>query len=232
MQPLNLAKLVDQPGFMLACDTVYFNRWAKLLYFSIQNHAPWAHVHFHLFDPTPQDIQWLDQIHCSHSHEFTPPHYCQTHQDRVIYWCAARYIRTTEIYTDNTPVINLDTDSVMIQHLSLTKFLDDLEHSWVPTAPKRETRSLCSALGLAADQGRHRVRQVLLDTYITDRLSWALDQRLCDQLLNSGDLQPMDLRYTDYKMKPTSYIWTGKGDRVEKHSFQSAINQYRHLVNS
>jgi hypothetical protein len=219
MQPLNLPKLVDQPGFMLACDSGYFNLWAKLLFFSIQKHAPWAHVHFHVFDPLVQDLEWLRKNNCSHSTETTPLHYSGSHEDKVVYWCAARYIRTTEIYTDSTPV-------------SLQQFLQDLQHSWVPTAPKRETRSLCSALGLAPDRGRHRVRQVLLNEYTTSRLTWALDQRLCDQLLDSGDLQDMDLRYTDDKMKDTSYIWTGKGDRVNKTSFQTAINEYRHLVNA
>jgi hypothetical protein len=232
MQPLNLSKLVDQPGFMLACDSGYFNLWAKFLFFSIQKHAPWAHVHFHVFDPSSQDLVWLSKNNCSHSTETTPLNYSSSHEDKVVYWCAARYIRTTEIYTDSTPVINLDVDSVMVKHLSKQQFLQDLQHSWVPTAPKRETRSLCSALGLAPDSGRHRVRQVLLDEYTTSRLTWALDQRLCDQLLDSGDLQDMDLRYTDYKMKDTSYIWTGKGNRVNKTSFQTAINNYKHLVNA
>lgn len=230
MQPLNLPNLVDQSGFMLAADTVYFNKWTKYLFYSIQKHAPWAHVHFHVFDPVPNDLAWLSSANCSYSFEHTPEQYCQTHQDRVIYWCAARYIRTTEIYTDSTPVINLDADSIMVKDLSKQQFLQDLEHSWVPVAPKRETRSLCSALGLAADQGRYAVRKALLDVYTDSRLSWALDQRLCDELLDQNQLQPMDLRYTDFKMKDTSYIWTGKGDRVEKISFQNALKPYIALV--
>lgn len=230
MQPLDLPKRIDRPGFMLAADSIYFNRWTKYLFFSIRHHAPWAHVHFHIFDPTPQDINWLSTADCSSSWENTPEDYCQTHQDRVVYWCAARYMRTTEIYTDSTPVINLDSDSVMIQDLPQQQFLQDLEHSWVPVAPKRETRSLCSALGLAADSGRHAVRQALMDVYVNSRLTWALDQRLCDQLLDSKQLQPMDLRYTDFKMRDNSWIWTGKGDRVDKVSFQNALRPYRSLV--
>lgn len=231
MQPLNLPKLVNQPGFMLACDTAYFNRWAKYLFFSIKQHASWAHVHFHVFEPTTSDLNWLDRAQCSYSFEDTPEQYCQTHQDRVVYWCAARYVRPAEIYNDSTPVINLDVDSVMIKDLSIDQFYHDLKYSWVPVAPKRETRSLCSALGLGLDSGRYAVRQVLLDVYKNSRLTWALDQRLCDQLLDSNQLQPMDLRYTDYKMKPTSYIWTGKGNRVEKSGFQTALRRYDHLVN-
>lgn len=230
MQPLDLPKLVDKPGFMLAADTIYFNKWTKYLFFSIKKHAPWAHVHFHIFDPTAADLAWLGTADCSYSTEPTPLDYCQSQTDKVIYWCAARYIRTTEIYSDTTLVINLDADSIMVADLSQEQFVNDLKHSWVPVAPKRETRSLCSALGLAADQSRYHVRNMLLDVYKTSRLSWALDQRLCDQLLDSGKIQEMDLRYTDFKMKDTSYIWTGKGDRVDKSSFRNALKPYISLV--
>lgn len=230
MQPLNLPNLINRPGFMLAADTVYFQKWTKYLFLSIKKHAPWAHVHFHVFDPTAEDLAWLSTADCSYTSETTPEEYCQSHQDRVVYWCAARYIRTTEIYADSTPVINLDADSIMVSSLSQDQFLKDLEHSWVPVAPKRETRSLCSALGLSTDNGRYYVRNVLLDVYNNSRLTWALDQRLCDQLLDENKLQPMDLRYTDFKMKDTSYIWTGKGDRVDKSTFQNALRPYLGLV--
>lgn len=230
MQPLNLPKLVDKDGFMIAADTVYFNKWAKYLFFSIKKHAPWAHVHFHIFDPTSDDLDWLLDADCTHSKEYTPAEYCATHQDRVVYWCAARYIRTTEIFADSASVINLDADSIMVKDLSHDQFCQDLKQSWVPVAPKRETRSLCSALGLGTDAGRYAVRQALLDVYLNSKLTWALDQRLCDQLIDNNQLQPMDLKYTDFKMKDTSYIWTGKGDRVDKSSFQKALSLYKHLV--
>ena len=33
----------------------------------------------------------------------------------------------------------------------------------------------------------------------------------------SNEIHEMDLRYTDYKFKDNSYIWTGKGDRKNGH---------------
>lgn len=230
MQPLNLPNRIDRSGFMLVADTIYFNKWAKCLFFSIQHRAPWAHVHFHVFDPTADDLDWLSRSNCSYSSESTPEHYCQDHATKALYWSAARYIRVTEIYTDDTAVINLDVDSVMVQDLTQQQFETDLQKSWVPTAPKRETRSLCSAIGFAADSGRYAVRQKLYNAYANSKLVWALDQQLCDQLLDTNDLQPMDLRYTDYKMRDNSYIWTGKGDRVEKASFKNAQKKYNHLL--
>ena len=214
---------------MLAADSKYFNDWAKTLYHSIRQHAPWAHIHFHLFDPQDSDINWLENHLCSYTQERTPESYASDHETSVLYWSAARYMRVTEIYEDHVRLIDLDVDSVMVNDLSQEKFSADLESTWVPTAKKRETLSLCSAIGFGADQGRYHVREKLEHVYLTDRLSWALDQRLCDELLVDGLIQPQDLRYTNYKFDPAAFIWTGKGDRVFKKSFQDQIALYRDL---
>lgn len=230
MQSLQIDKKIDRDGFMLAADTRYFTDWSKTLYHSIRKHAPWAHVHFHLFDPTDQDLAWLASHDCSYTCESTPENYCQDHTTKVLYWAAVRYIRVTDIYQDHTRVINLDVDSIMVNDLSYDQFVKDLSHTWVPVAKKRETLSLCSAIGFAPDQGRYHVRNKLETVYKNSRLTWALDQRLCDELLDEGKIQPQDLRYTNFKFDPAAVIWTGKGDRVFKKTFQDKLEFYRGLA--
>ena len=228
MQSLELANRVDRPGFMLASDSVYFQNWARTLFLSITHHAPWAHVHFHLFDPLPEDLAWCYASTASVSWENTDPAYTDSKQDSVLYWAAARYMRVVDIYEHSTPVINLDVDSIMVKPLSQEQFMQDLAHSWVPTTPpgKRKTLSLCSAIGFAADNTRYTLRDRLMGVYQNDRLSWALDQNICDELLARGQIQAMDLRYTDFKFKDDSYIWTGKGERVYKNTFKDAQQPY------
>lgn len=227
MKKLYINEKINKNGFMLACDTIYFNKWAKILYFSIKKHASWAHVHFHVFDPTNSDINWLSKQTCSFSVEVTPDNYCQNQENKIFYWSAARYMRFTEIYEDDTVAIDLDVDSVMIKDLPQEEFLNDLKHSWVPVAPKRETMSLCSAVGFGKDTARYILRDKLKKIYDDSRLTWALDQTLCDEMLNNGEIKPMDLRYTYYKFgKGDPYIWTGKGDRVNKEPFVRAQEEY------
>jgi hypothetical protein len=206
-------------------------RHLKNVYASIKKHAPWAHVHFHIFDPSQQDLDWVSKQLCTYTHEFTPADYSQDHDSKVFYWSAARYMRFVEIYKDSTKAIDLDVDSIMIKALPQAVFEKDLEKSWVPTATKRATLSLCSAMGFGLDDARYVIRDKLKHIYDTDRLTWALDQRLCDEMLAAGQLQQMDLKYTLYKFgKGDPYIWTGKGDRVGKELFVNAAKEYLHLL--
>lgn len=232
MQSIELEKRIDRPGFMLACDSVYFQNWARTLFLSITHHAPWAHVHFHLFDPLPEDLAWCHASTASVSWENTDLAYTNTKQDSVLYWAAARYMRVVDIYEDLTPVINLDVDSIMVRPLSQEQFMQDLAHSWVPTTPpgKRKTLSLCSAIGFAADNTRFALRDRLQGVYENSRLTWALDQELCDELLAQGKIQAMDLRYTDFKFGESSFIWTGKGERVYKNTFVAAQQPYLDII--
>jgi hypothetical protein len=231
MQPLKISSKIDRPGFMLAADSVYFNQWCKILYFSIRRHAPWAHCHFHVFDATAKDLDWLSKQDCSYTHEITPESYATDKPTSVLYWSAARYIRFPEIYTDNTPCIDLDADSVMVNPLSQEQFLRDLERSWVPTRFKKDkVKSLASAVGFGMDDTRHDFVSRLKNVYDNSRLTWALDQQILDTMIIEGSIQPMDLRYTNFRFAPGSYIWTGKGDRVESEVFKRAQDPYRGMI--
>lgn len=222
----NLSAKITQPGFMICGDSNYFKQWIKTLYLSIQKHAPWAHVHFHLFDPAAEDIQWMQQRDCTFTWENIPHEHLSTDLERVLYLGAARYMRVREIYTDDTVLINQDADSLMVRDLSKEEFLKSLEHSWVPTAPKREQLSLCSAFGCGPDRTRHIVCDRYSAVYGTPDWIFAYDQRAMDRMIEAGEIAPMDLRYTDFKFSDTSYIWTGKGDRVYKSRFKQAQEPY------
>ena len=228
--PLIVSKKIDQPGFMIASDSNYFNQWAKTLFLSMQSHAPWAHVHFHLFDPTAEDLNWIGKRDCSVTVETIPVEHLGTNEERVMYLAAARYMRVREIYTDNTVLINQDADSIMVRDLPKDEFLKSLEHSWVPTAPKREQLSLCSAFGVGPDNTRHIICDRYSSVYGTPDWIFAYDQRVMDQMIAANEITAMDLRYTDFKFSDSSYIWTGKGDRVYKNQFKQEQAKYLSLI--
>ena len=206
--------MIKQPGFMCGCDTMYFNQLGKTFYKSVQVHSPWAQVHFHIFDATNDDVRWAkQQKNCSVTHEVTPAEYNKNLEQRRAYWSNMRWVRVNDVYHDSTPVIDIDADCVMVKDLSQQQFLDDLTSSWVPTAPKREQLSLASAVGFAPDQARKRLTELLLNIKNNGTLTWADDQRMLDVMIQENSINKFDLRYTDYKFRDTSYIWTGKGER-------------------
>jgi hypothetical protein len=222
----NLSTKINQTGFMICGDSNYFHHWIKTLYLSIQKHAPWAHIHFHLFDPSEQDIKWMQQRDCTFTWENIPPEHLATDLERVLYLGAARYMRVREIYTDDTVLINQDADSLMVRDLPKDEFLKSLDRSWVPTALKREQLSLCSAFGVGPDDTRHIICERYSAVYGTPEWIFAYDQRAVDRMIAAGEIGTMDLRYTDFKFSDSSYIWTGKGDRVYKSRFKEAQAPY------
>lgn len=219
--------MITQPGFFCGCNIDYFRAWGQVLALSVQVHAPWAHVHFHVFDGTKQDQQWSKTRGFSFSAEPTPDDYNQDLEQRRAYWSNMRWVRATEVFDANTPVISIDADSIMVQPLSQDQFLQDLQTSWVPTAPKREQLSLASAVGYGLDDARFVFAERMKTILHTGRLAWADDQRLLDEMIDQGQIQAMDLRYTDFKFRDTSYIWTGKGDRKFKVKFNDMLDRFR-----
>ena len=219
--------MIDQPGFFCGCNVDYFRKWGRVFGLSVRSHAPWAHVHYHVFDGVEQDIEFCQQHEFTVSVEPTPHSYNQTVEQRRAFWSNMRWVRAAEMFDANTPVISIDADSIMVRPLSQQQFLQDLEHSWVPTAPKREQLSLASAVGYGNDNARKIYVDMMLDRYNNGTLAWADDQRFLDVMIGQDQIKTMDLRYTDFKFREDSYIWTGKGDRKFKTKFNEMLNKYQ-----
>ncbi len=216
-------KKIDKPGFYCSCDTVYYNDWARFFLLSAKEYAPWAHVHFHIFDGTREDVQWAIQQGATATIEPTPPEYNTSYEIRRGYWVNARFVRIPDLYDDSTPVISIDADSLMVKDYPREEFGQDMTHSWVTTAAKREQLALGSAVGFAADSARHVLAQRLRDA---PEVRWYLDQEILDEMLKEQILQPMSLKYSDFKMRDDNFIWTGKGPRKFKERFTERKLRY------
>lgn len=219
--------MINKPGFFCGCNVDYFQSWGRVFGLSAKIHAPWAHVHYHIFDGTDAEIDYCQRQGFTVSTEPTPDDYNQDIESRKAYWSNMRWVRAVEAFDKSTPVISIDADSIMVRDLSQQQFLEDLEHSWVPTAPKREQLSLASAVGYGLDNAREIYAGTMLGILNTGRLAWADDQKLLDIMIDKDQIQKMDLRYTDFKFRDDSYIWTGKGDRKFKVKFNEMLARYQ-----
>lgn len=214
---------INKPGFYCSCDTVYYNDWARFFLLSVKEYAPWAHVHFHIFDGTRDDVLWAMQQGGTATIESTPQEYSSSYETRRGYWVNARFVRIPDLYDDATPVISIDADSLMVRDYPREQFDADMQQSWVTIAAKREQLALGSAVGFAADSARHVLAQRLRDAA---EARWYLDQEILDDMLKENVIQGMDLRYSDFKMRDDNYIWTGKGPRKFKERFTERKLRY------
>jgi hypothetical protein len=179
---------------------------------------------------TPSDRVYCEKNNFTFTQETTPAIYSKNIETKKDYWVNIRFIRIPEIYDDFTPFMSIDADSVFTKPLTEKQFLEDLNTSWVTVSPKREQLSLGSALGFAVDNSRKILSNKLSKYLGTENFKWCLDQKVLDEMLESKEISSMDLRYSDFKMNDTSYIWTGKGNRKYKEKFSSIINEYRKKI--
>ena len=215
---------IFKKGFYCASDTVYFNNWSKRFILSAKKHAPWAHIHVHIFDSTNDDADWCEKNNVSMTSEVTPSEYSMTQESKLAYWVNARFVRIPELYNDATCVISIDSDSIFKNDLTEEMFDQDIQSSWVTTRSKNVNVSLGSAVGFGADNARH-----ILKNHLENSLPfrWNLDQEMLDVMIVNSEIQAMDLRYSDFYTQPDSYIWTGKGNRKFKDQFAKLAEEYK-----
>jgi len=215
---------ISKKGFYCPSDTGYFNTWTKLFIKSAKIHAPWAHIHVHIFDGTPEDQTWCLENNVTVTIETTPLEYSTNIDTKKAFWVNTRFIRIPELFNDNTAIIAIDSDSLFKNALSEQQFDNDLQNSWV-TVRGEEKSSLGSAVGFGPDIVRHIYREKLLEH--KNNLKWFLDQNVLDSMLKDKKIKEMDLRYSDFTSQPDSIIWTGKGDRKFKKRFAALADNYR-----
>jgi hypothetical protein len=223
-----LNKKINKKGFYCSSDSVYFNTWTKLFIASTKKHAPWAHIHVHVFDAVDEDIVWCQQNGVSITTEITSPEYSESLELKKDFWVNMRFVRIPEIYDDSTPLVAVDSDSLFKNDLSEEEFDRDMQHSWVTTRQMKKLdyiTSLGSGVGFGNDPARHILRTKLLEN--SKQLRWWLDQTILDAMLISDEINAMDLRYNDFTYNPTSYIWSGKGKRKFEENFHTLANYYR-----
>lgn len=222
-----LKEKINKKGFYCPSDTIYFNDWTKLFIKSANVHAPWAHIHVHIFDATPSDIDWCKSNNVSVTTEDTPEQYCLSSDSKKGYWVNMRFIRLVDIYDDTTKVIAIDSDSLFKNTLSEKQFDIDLKSSWV-TVRGEDNASLGSAVGFGKDNVRHAFKNKF--SAYENNLRWFLDQEILDMMLKNNEIGNMDLRYSDFYTQPDSFIWTGKGGRKFKNRFAALADEYRKLI--
>lgn len=227
MDGLKIKNKIDKDGFYCPCDTLYFNQWAKYFLLSVKKNAPWANVHFHIFDGTSEDKTFCERYNFTFTSEVTADDFAETTEKKKDFWVNMRFIRIPQIFDDNTKIMSVDADCLLVKNLSKEQFDRDMSVSWVTTAAKREQKSLGSAVGFSNDTARHKLAEKLWGYRYTPKFKWCLDQILMDELLDENVLASMDTRYSDYKMGDKSFIWTGKGPRKNKQNYQDMIKRIK-----
>ena len=219
---------VTRKGFYSASDTHYFRLHGRALFNSIAQHAPWAHCHAHIWDATEQDLAWCHDHRVSVTHSATPTQLI-TAEQRKGHWVCARFALIPELYSDDVPVIALDSDNIFRKDITEEQYDRDVKFSWSANKEHMNLpfKAQGSSVGMAAHHpARHQLRQKLQDH---QPWRWQLDQELLDQMVAQGLMATMTMRYGDYKMRQENPVWSGKGGRKEQPWFKQLQEHYRNI---
>jgi hypothetical protein len=206
--------LINKKGFYCASDTGFFNEWTRLFVLSARRHAPWAHLHVHVYDGTEQDERWCALHGVTFTQEETPQSYSNSLSEKRGYWVCHRFQKIPELYTDDTALWAIDSDSLFNRSMSESEFDEYTQQSWVNVWGEPNTRphkTIGSAVAFSAnDKGRHELSRRIQQQ---SKLKWFLDQKILDDLLVEGFFQPVERTFSNHVCGKNTHIWTGKGDR-------------------
>lgn len=211
--------------FFFAADKNYFDLYGKPLAMSLKIKAPWAKVHTHLYNPTPEQINWCESKSISYTYEQVDENY----QEFKTYCACVRFIRIPEIFKDNSRVIAFDCDVIANKEIPENKFIEDTNISKVTV--KKNKRALASAITFGPDKFRHEYSNRLRSSFEKDNIYWFLDQDVLDEMIEKNLVQIMGFDWTGTKMTDHQMIWTAKGERKNsKEQYVKLLEFYRSII--
>ena len=213
---------VDHDSLYFGCDAVYFKQFGVPLINSLKEHAPWANIHVHIFNPEPQQLVWCKDNSVTVSYEIVDT----SIKELNTYYACVRFIRIPEIFNNNTRIISLDCDGIAIRTISKDKFLEDTNLSKVLWREKQQ-KSLASSVFFGPDNFRFRYADKLKSYFDNDSYGWYLDQNIMDQMIANREVEiTTSAAWGWHKAKGTVMILSAKGNTKNEPAFQELVKKY------
>jgi hypothetical protein len=222
---LNIPARLTGNFFYFAADSKYFDLYGKALALSLLQHAPWAKVHVHLYNPTDKQLEWCSQKNISYTNELL-----DVDDKEFNTLCACiRFIRIPEIFDPAAKIISFDCDVIANKTIPLIKFLEATNISKITI--RKGGKSLASAISFGDDDFRNTYSTRLQESFKQGNIYWFLDQDILDAMMIEKSIPRLSSEWTGTKMTPERMIWTAKGSRKhENEQYVNLLNFYNSQV--
>lgn len=143
---------------------------------------------------------------------------------RKTYYACARFIRLREFVKPHQKFLAIDIDAIVRGNFPL---LDDKDF-YIHFISGKKARYLAGGIFYTGKNFDflHQYSN-LLEHYIkNDELHWGLDQDMLDNLVPKYNWGQLPIRYIDWEMDLSSYIWTAKGLRKDLDIFLNEKSKY------
>ena len=147
-------------------------------------------------------------------------------QDRLrkTYFACARFIRLKNFVKSHQKFLAIDVDAVVRHNFPL---LEDKDF-YIHYISGRKARYLAGGIFYTGKNFNffHKYGEILESYIKDDLLHWGLDQDVLDILVPSYNWGQLPIRYIDWEMDLSSYIWTAKGQRKDLEIFLNEKSKY------
>ena len=158
---------------------------------------------------------------------------------RKTYFACMRFVRLAEMLPAPRRFLEIDIDG-LVRAPFLTQFADDADHDIYlyektkldkATGEVRRTGHLAGSILFTPKPQALAFAQQLGDVIRreiqNDNIYWFLDQHSLDVIVPGYRRGLLPMTYIDWRMDPSSAIWTAKGRRKELAVFQRELAQYQ-----
>lgn len=208
LQPINI---------FIGCNTGYYYSWAVNCIKSIQKYCPWLQIHILIVNPV--FIEELDKVNYYYEYVDIPDH-----EVRIGYYQAARFLRCSEIFSNNELVAIIDADTILVKEFKYDDFYKLCRSITILKHPK-DGRWLAGFVSLGkGSEFRNKFKQFLEELPIHQwRHGW--DQDALARLSREFNFNALPLQWMSLGKNRNNYFITLKGDKKDAGRFLNIYKQ-------
>ena len=227
LQPITGEKSTAKNNIFLACDNIFYHRFAINCAKTILHFSPYLHIHIHVVN---HEGELFTDKNITYTFEKFPklPEHPSTR-----FYASVRLVRAAELFEDWQHVMIIDVDSLQMYPIPESEYVKQTSKlsQLVRKGGRWNNSMICLGLGEEAKKFKDSIRSELLSRYIPDWDGW-YDQFCIDEIRNQHNIEPIELAWLSFTAtKQKSYFYSGKGERKDSQDFVDTTKKIMEIIN-
>lgn len=214
-------KSQENNNIFLACDNIFYHRFAINCAKTIRHFAPYLHIHIHVVNHSG-DLFKDESITYSFENFPQLPEHPSTR-----FYASVRLLRAEELFENDQRVMIIDVDSLATMPIPQSLYIDQTSRlsQLVRKGGRWNNSMICLGLNEEADKFKKDIKRSLLEIPIPNWDGW-YDQDCIDKIRQHHNISPISLSWLNFSSKKSrSYFYSGKGERKDNPEFERITNE-------
>jgi hypothetical protein len=227
LQPITGEKSTAKNNIFLACDNIFYHRFAINCAKTILHFSPYLHIHIHVVNHSGELFTDKNVTYTFEQFPSLPEH------PSTRFYASVRLVRAAELFEDWQHVMIIDVDSLEMLAIPEDEFVKQSSKlsQLVRKGGRWNNSMICLGLGEEARKFKESIKDELLSRPIPEWDGW-YDQFCMDEIRSQHHIQPIELSWLNFSVnKQKSYFYSGKGERKESEEFENVTQHIMGIVN-